>query len=341
MLLMRSLVFLVTIAFSVTVQAVSFPHLTGQVVDGANVLSDVQKNQIVRNLSGLTSQVVVVSVRSMDGMEIEEYANRLFNHWGLGDKERNDGVLIIIAPNQRQLRIEVGYGLEDILTDAIASRIVNQHMLPHARQSNYGKALVDGSLMVRHVLDGKPLPSLSHHVPKNKKSSLTINGIPIEDMKFSADTLLCIGLGLAIIFGILGFATKKIKAATISEAVPPVLEEDIKKSYKERALFACIFFCFIILYGFILINGLFLIMQQILFCIIWLAWLSLFFISKIYGYIVAWHKNKYFPITAMGKMTSGKGRGGRSGGGFSRGRSSGGFSGGGGRSGGGGSSGRW
>ncbi|MBR5130250.1 MAG: TPM domain-containing protein [Alphaproteobacteria bacterium] len=345
-------VFCVLMLCSVLVQAVSFPSLTGQVVDDANILSDVQKKQILLNLSGLTSQVVVVSVRSMDGMEIEEYANRLFNHWGLGDKERNDGVLIIIAPNQRQLRIEVGYGLEHILTDAIASLIVNQHMLPHARQSNYGSALVDGSLMVRNVLDGNLLPLASHHVPKNKKASFKINGTSAEDIEFPADTLLRIGLGLAIIFGILGFATKKIKAATTSEAVLPVLEEDIKKSRKERAQFSCILFGFGAFYGIFFISGLFLITQQILFGIFWLVFSSVHFLLMIYARAVsAWYKNKYFPITAMGKMTSGKGHGGRSGGGFFGGRSSGGFSGGrssgggfsggGGRSGGGGSSGRW
>ena len=334
-------VFCILMFCSVWVQAVSFPYLTGQVVDNANVLTDVQKNQIVRNLSGLTSQVAVVSVRSMDGMEIEEYANRLFNHWGLGDKERNDGVLIIIAPKQRQLRIEVGYGLEHILTDAIASRIVNQHMLPHARQGNYGLALVDGSLMVRNVLDGNPLPS-SYHVPEHKKSSFRINGTPIEDIEFPADTWLRIGLGLAIIFGILGFATKKIKAATKSEGVPPVLEEDIKKSRKERVQLCFVLFGVGAFYSIFFVSGLFLMTQQILFGIFWLALSSVHFLLMIYGRaVLAWYKNKYFPITAMGKMTSGKGRGGRSGGGFSRGRSSGGFSGGGGRSGGGGSSGRW
>ena len=88
--------------------------------------------------------------------------------------------------------------------------------------------------------------------------------------------------------------------------------------------------------------GLYLMIQEILFGIFWLIFFSVHFLLMIYGCVVsAWHKNKYFPITAMGKMTSGKGRGGRSGGSFSRGRSSGGFSGGGGRSGGGGSSGRW
>lgn len=326
---------------SLTVQAVHFPLLSSQIVDEANVLSDMQKSQIMQNLSGLTPQVAVVSVRSMDGMEIEEYANRLFNHWGLGDKERNDGVLIIIAPNQRQLRIEVGYGLEHILTDAIASRIVNQHMLPHARQSNYGSALVDASLMVRTVLDGNPLP-LSHSVPKNKKSNFRINGTPIEDIEFPPDTLLRIGLGLAIIFGILGFATKKIKAATKSEGVPPVLEEDIKKSRKERVQLCFALFGVGAFYSIFFVSGLFLMTQQILFGIFWLAFSSVHFLLMIYARAVsAWYKNKYFPITAMGKTTSGKGRGGRSGGGFSSGRSSGGFSGGGGRSGGGGSSGRW
>ena len=336
------ILFLWAAVFSTVAFCVDMPHLTGQVVDEANVLSSLQKTQIMQNLSGLTSQVVVASVRSMNGMEIEEYANRLFNHWGIGDKDKNDGILILIAPNQRQLRIEVGYGMEHILTDALASQIVNQNMLPHAKQGHYGAALVDASLMVRTVLDGKVLPVSSNIPQPRKKVNVRINGTPVENIEFSPDMLLRIGLGLAIIFGILGFAAKKITAATTSEGVAPVLDADIKKSRKERAQFSCMILFFSLFYGIFFIAGLFLITQQILFGIFWLLFSIVHSLLMIYGRaIAAWHKNKYFPITAMVKMTSGKGRSGRSGGGFSSGRSSGGFSGGGGRSGGGGSSGRW
>ncbi len=331
---------LVALVMPLMVQAVQFPQLSDQIVDDANVLSSLQKTQIMQNLSGLTSQVVVVSVRSMNGMEIEEYANRLFNHWGIGDKDKNDGILILIAPNQRQLRIEVGYGMEHILTDALASQIVNQNMLPHAKQGHYGSALVDASLMVRTVLEGKVLPVSSDMPQPRKKVNVRINGTPVENIEFPPDMLLRIGLGLVIIFGILGFAAKKITAATTSKGVAPVLDADIKKSRKERAQFSCMIFFFSLFYGIFFIAGLFLMTQQILFGIFWLLFSTVHSLLMIYGRaIAAWHKNKYFPITAMGPISSGKGR---SSGGFSGGgRSSGGFSGGGGRSGGGGSSGRW
>ncbi|MBO7258327.1 MAG: TPM domain-containing protein [Alphaproteobacteria bacterium] len=331
---------LVALVMPLMVQAVQFPQLSDQIVDDANVLSSLQKTQIMQNLSGLTSQVVVASVRSMNGMEIEEYANRLFNHWGIGDKDKNDGILILIAPNQRQLRIEVGYGMEHILTDALASQIVNQNMLPHAKQGHYGSALVDASLMVRTVLEGKVLPVSSDMPQPRKKVNVRINGTPVENIEFPPDMLLRIGLGLAIIFGILGFAAKKITAATTSEGVAPVLDADIKKSRKERAQFSCMIFFFSLFYGIFFIAGLFLMTQQILFGIFLLLFSTVHSLLMIYGRaIAAWHKNKYFPITAMGPISSGKGR---SSGGFSGGgRSSGGFSSGGGRSGGGGSSGRW
>ena len=340
---------LIALIMPLVAHAVNFPNLTSQIVDEANVLSSLQKTQIRQNLSGLTSQVVVASVRSMNGMEIEEYANRLFNHWGIGDKEKNDGILILIAPHQRQLRIEVGYGMEHILTDALASQIVNQNMLPYAKQGNYGQALVDASLMVRNVLDGQSLPVPSHTPQHKKKSNIRINGTPVEDIKFPADTLLRIGLGLAIIFGVLGVATKKIKSATTSEGVPPVLEEDIKRSRKEKAKFSCMIFFFSLFYSIFFISGLFLMTQEILFGIFWLLFSTFHSLMMIYGRaIAAWHKNKYFPITAMRENSSGKGDlgdrfgGGFFGGGFSGGgRSGGGFSGGGGHSGGGGSSGRW
>lgn len=344
MIFIRPLVFLLMVLFTITASAFDFPYLSGQIVDEAHVLSGSQYRQIKQNLSSLTQQVVVASVRTMEGLEIEEYANRLFNHWGLGDQEKNDGILIIIAPNQRQLRIEVGYGLEHIVTDAIASQIVNEYMLPHARQGNYGQALVDASLKVRDVLNGNPLPMTKQSQPKNKRVNFEINGTNIEDIEFPKTTPLRIVFGLVIVFGILGYSAKKIKVATTPEEVIPVTPEDIQKSHRERAKLGLTVFLFSLFYGLFFIAGLFLITQQFLFGVFWLVFTTLHSMLMIYGRAIAgWYKNKYFPITSMEKMLGKKVSSGRFGRGSSGGfrSSGGGFRGGGGRSGGGGSSGSW
>ena len=153
---MRKLFFIFLMTFCLAGKALCFPALTGRVVDEAGILDTTQKEQLEQLLEQAEPrQVVAVSLRSLDGKEIEEYGYQLGRHWGIGRKDINDGVLILIAPNQRQLRIEVGYGLEGTLTDALCSRIVNRIMLPFARQGKYDMALIEASKAVLEVLQGK------------------------------------------------------------------------------------------------------------------------------------------------------------------------------------------
>ncbi|WP_292970702.1 TPM domain-containing protein [Novosphingobium sp.] len=115
-------------------QAQSFPELTGPVVDQANVIPDDQEARIAQKLVALKTQsqrqLQVVTVSSLEGYDIADYANRLFRSWQLGDKQRNDGVMLLIAPNDRKLRIEVGYGMEGIVTDGYSFLVINQIILP-------------------------------------------------------------------------------------------------------------------------------------------------------------------------------------------------------------------
>ena len=103
---------------SLALAAPNFPPLTGRVVDQANILSPVTKADLERKLADLEQksriQLVVATVPSLDGEEIEPYANELFRTWKLGEKTKNNGVLLLVAPNQRKVRIEVGYGLEGV-----------------------------------------------------------------------------------------------------------------------------------------------------------------------------------------------------------------------------------
>lgn len=114
--------------------AQSFPALTGPVVDQANVIPDDQEARIAQKVVALKAQsqrqLQVVTVASLEGYDIADYANRLFRNWQLGDKERNDGVLLLVAPAERKLRIEVGYGMEGTVTDAISFLVINKVIVP-------------------------------------------------------------------------------------------------------------------------------------------------------------------------------------------------------------------
>jgi len=121
--------------------AQSFPPLTGRVVDQAKLLSAAQAAQLEAKLAQLEAQsgrqMVVATVPSLQGYPIEDFGYRLGRAWGIGEKTTNSGLLLLVAPTERKVRIEVGYGLEPIVTDALASVIINQQIRPHFRDKDY------------------------------------------------------------------------------------------------------------------------------------------------------------------------------------------------------------
>ncbi len=129
--------------------APSFPPLTGRVVDDANILSPAAEQKLTGELKTLedstTRQVVVVTLPSLQGYEIEEYGYQLGRHWGIGQKGEDNGALLIVAPNERRVRIEVGYGLEPVLTDALSSVIIQQTILPKFRGGDMEGGVVAGT----------------------------------------------------------------------------------------------------------------------------------------------------------------------------------------------------
>ncbi len=115
-------------------QAQTFPALTGPVVDAAGILPPETEARLTQKLTTLKAQsqrqVTVVTLASLEGYEISDYGYRLGRHWGLGDKIRNDGAILIVAPKERRMRIEVGYGLEPVLTDGLSFLIINRQIVP-------------------------------------------------------------------------------------------------------------------------------------------------------------------------------------------------------------------
>ncbi|KEY97607.1 methanol dehydrogenase, partial [Sphingomonas sp. BHC-A] len=115
-------------------QAQTFPKLTGRVVDDAALLSPQQEQALTDKLAALERQsgrqLVVATLPDLQGYDISDYGYRLGRAWGIGDKEKNEGALLIVAPNERKVRIEVGYGLEGIMTDALSSQIIRNAITP-------------------------------------------------------------------------------------------------------------------------------------------------------------------------------------------------------------------
>lgn len=128
--------------------ALTFPPLTGRVVDEAGILGPATKQAIEQKLADFeaktTGQFVVVTLKSLQGTSIEDYGYQLGRHWGIGQKDKNSGVLLIVAPNERKVRIEVGYGLEGNLTDAVSRLIIENAILPRFRADDYAGGISRG-----------------------------------------------------------------------------------------------------------------------------------------------------------------------------------------------------
>ena len=126
-----------------------FPALSGRVVDEAQVLSPDVERDLSDKLEALETrtghQLVVATVSSLQGYPIEDYGYRLGRTWGIGDKDKDDGAILLVAPNDRQVRIEVGYGLEPVLTDALSSVIIQSAILPKFRDGDLSGGVVAGA----------------------------------------------------------------------------------------------------------------------------------------------------------------------------------------------------
>lgn len=126
-----------------------FPKLTGRVTDAAGVLPPDTVAALDAKLKALEdttgTQLVVATVPDLQGYEIEEYGYQLGRAWGIGQKGTNNGAILLVAPAQRKLRIEVGYGLEGVLTDAVSSRIIRQVIVPQFKAGDMAGGIVAGT----------------------------------------------------------------------------------------------------------------------------------------------------------------------------------------------------
>ena len=136
-----------------------FPALSGRLVDEAGVLSPQARDQIgsmlARHEQATGDQIVVVTVKSLQGVSIEEFGSRLGRSWGIGEKGRDNGAILLVAPNEHKVRIEVGYGLEGRLTDAQSRVIIEQVILPAFRNGDFNTGVEAGAAAMLRVLGGE------------------------------------------------------------------------------------------------------------------------------------------------------------------------------------------
>jgi uncharacterized protein len=138
----------------------TFPPLTGRVVDEAHILQPEQVAALDAKLAGFEQstkqQLVVATIPDLQGYDIADYGYRLGRAWGIGQKGVNNGVVLIIAPNERRMRIEVGYGLEGVLTDALSNRIIGQQIRPAFKANDYAGGINAGVDEIMRIIQLPP-----------------------------------------------------------------------------------------------------------------------------------------------------------------------------------------
>jgi uncharacterized protein len=195
------------IAFAVAFAA-DVPYLSGRVVDGAEILRPATREAIAGRLAAheqkTTNQVAVLTIPTIGDEGIEEFATRVFGTWRLGQRGKDNGVLVVVVPNDRKLRIEVGYGLEGTLTDAAAGRIIRNVMTPAFKAGDFDKGVFDGVDAIVGQLEGTNDVAKIADVPAPARSS---SGFPMRIDDPSLPPWPVRILLACFIFGIIGLFT--------------------------------------------------------------------------------------------------------------------------------------
>jgi uncharacterized protein len=176
--------------------APSFPRLSGRVVDDAHILDASTQAQLTsmlaRHEQATGQQVVVVTLPSLQGYSIEDFGYQLGRNWGIGQKDKNTGALLIVAPKEHKVRIEVGYGLEGQLTDAMSRVIIERDILPEFKRGDFNAGVLAGTTTVLKVLGGD---ASAAQAPESSASAQNVT-----DTLFSVPRLFALVMILMILF---------------------------------------------------------------------------------------------------------------------------------------------
>lgn len=192
-----------TLAFA----APKFPPLTGRVVDDAQILSPAAEARLTQELATLEQQtghqLVVATLPDLQGYEIEDYGYQLLRTWGIGRKGENDGAILIVAPNQRKVRIEVGYGLEPVLTDALSSLIIQRAILPAFKAGQMEKGVVDGTEAIARQIGLPPDQQKAAIAEAEAASKVTINADQAGDSGGGVPIIIIVVIVFWVLSGVL------------------------------------------------------------------------------------------------------------------------------------------
>ena len=202
------------LAALVAAGAAAVPYLTGRVVDNAEILKPATRERVAALAKAhedkTTDQIAVLTVTTLGGESIEEYAGRVFAAWKLGQKGKDNGVLVVVAPQDHKMRIEVGYGLEGTLPDVAASRIIRNVMTPAFRNDNFDDGVAQGVEAIVAQLEGQTTGAgtsaqFADVESGSKKQSFEFNG---PDIPWYMRILLgCFIFGIIGLFTVIGVMT--------------------------------------------------------------------------------------------------------------------------------------
>ncbi|MFO7665742.1 MAG: YgcG family protein [Desulfobacterales bacterium] len=203
--ILRLAVIAIALLLAVIAAGADIPFLSGRVTDNAEILTDGMRRTLTERLKSheerTGNQIAILTVPSLGGENIEEYASTVFGAWKLGQKGRDNGVLVIVVPNDRRMRIEVGYGLEGTLTDLVAGRIIRNIMAPLFKKGDFDGGLEGAVKAIIGTLEGSEVQEISDSAsPKGNISS----GFHIEEPDLPIIQRILFG---AFIFGIIGLFT--------------------------------------------------------------------------------------------------------------------------------------
>lgn len=164
-------------------RAADYPSPVGYVNDFAGLFSDAFRQELEEDLKNFEqetgAEIAVVTVETLGETYLEDYAVRLFEQWGIGKKDRDNGLLLLIAKNERQIRIEVGYGLEPVVTDAAAGRIIRDQISPSFKAGDYEKGVRQGTEVIKSSVRGGPqeVPTGGHQTTAKPFLPFAIFGV--------------------------------------------------------------------------------------------------------------------------------------------------------------------
>jgi uncharacterized protein len=148
---------IIAVVLLAVVQPQSLDH---RVHDFANLLSPADRQELEKLSFDVdqktTAEIAIVTVNSLDGMPVEDYAHELFEKWGIGKRKANNGVLLLVAPNERRMWISTGYGVEALLPDSLAGEIRDKHIVPHFKQQDFAGGIKEGANAIAAVLTSDP-----------------------------------------------------------------------------------------------------------------------------------------------------------------------------------------